>query len=164
MKTLLLFLALTTAPLMGQTWQKIVSEGAAQASSPVVTLPAGTVYRFGFGTKFCDPVTTTGKITLTVWYARIVCTVNGVSTIDPDPNVQKELDVQETAVAQPISYVVGGKTTTVTVPALPPPPSTTYSVNCPATFIGTASIPTGATSGTLTGTTTLNAGCTLVKQ
>ena len=43
-----------------QTYSKIVSEGTA-VSAPVVTIPAGQTYRWGIGTKWCDPVTVSGS-------------------------------------------------------------------------------------------------------
>lgn len=45
-----------------------------------------------------------------------------LSPADPAPGVVKEIDVQQTAAPQTVVYTLAGVPTTVTVPALPPPP------------------------------------------
>ena len=62
------------------TWTKVAMEG------DTVFLPKGTTYRFGIGTSWLAPVTTTADWTVYVYYTNM----GG----DPAPGVRKELDVE----------------------------------------------------------------------
>ena len=90
------------SPPPAGTWTKVAIEGQ------TVFLPAGTTYRFGIGTSFLAPVTTTADETLYVYYT----TFGG----DPAPGVVKELDV----VGNGAGVLVNG------VPFLSVPPGTTW--------------------------------------
>ena len=72
----------TTSPAPVVTWTKVAIEGE------TVFLPKGTTYRFGIGTSFLAPVTTTADWTVYVYYTNF----GG----DPAPGVTKELDVEGT--------------------------------------------------------------------
>jgi hypothetical protein len=89
-----------------QMWWPVASEGSTQATSPSVTLPSGSQYRFGTLTAYCPAVTLAAPATLTVWYASMGCP-------DPAPGKVKTL------------YVLQGSTPTMTVNGLsfqvPPP-------------------------------------------
>jgi hypothetical protein len=133
-------LPLLTAPaLYGQTtsaapvWTMITAE----SSTVAVTLPTGTTYRLG------DTVNNRWSASITV---NQPTTINPVSMAgnnpfpfsDPDPGTAKELDVQETQVAQMIAVtnLAASPTTTVSqaVPPLAPPttvpvlPGTAYTL------------------------------------
>lgn len=129
------------------TWSKVTSEGADQGSSPVVTLTAGMTYRFGSGTNYCDAVTVTTAVNITVWFQTVPCTVLGVATSDPDPGVVKELDVAEQTTAQTVLIFTAGVSSSALVPALPPPPppppppaTTVYATTCTTTVSATGLI------------------------
>jgi hypothetical protein len=122
------------------TWVPIASEGQYQGTSPVVSLPVGTVYTFGLTTKggvICDPITIgQNPLTVVVYVSSFVktCAVNGVLTSDPDPGKIKTLYVEATGAQQSGTYTVPPSTTPIpwSVPVLtgtvvPPvtPPSTT---------------------------------------
>ena len=136
-----------------QTYSKIVSEGTA-VSAPVVTIPAGQTYRWGIGTKWCDPVTVSVATTITAYNFQLgtgtppVCKVDGVATVDVDPNVIKELDGLETATAWIASVVTPPATDplAVTVPAiagtLRPPASNSVTFTMSLSFQG---VPVSAT-------------------
>jgi hypothetical protein len=66
--------------LSGVTWTKVAIEGQ------TAFLPAGTTYRFGAGSSYLAPVTTTADETVYVYYTSF--------DADPDPGVVKELDVE----------------------------------------------------------------------
>ena len=109
-----ILLTLWVATGWAQAWQKVASEGATQAASPVAVLTAGLIYRFGAGASWCDTVTVVKATSQTVWYSNVACTVAGKPVADPAPGQVKELDIQETAAVQTV--MVSGKP--VTVPAL----------------------------------------------
>jgi hypothetical protein len=75
------FLSTSTSPAL--TWTKVAIEGQ------TVFLPAGTIYRFGIGSSYLAPVTTSADETIYVYYT----TFGG----DPAPGVVKELDVEGSA-------------------------------------------------------------------
>jgi len=120
-----ILLTLWVATGWAQTWQKVASEGATQAASPVAVLTAGLIYRFGAGASWCDTVTVVKATSQTVWFSNVACTVAGKPVTDPAPGVTKELDIQETSAVQTV--MVSSKP--VTVPALPMV-STTYTITC----------------------------------
>ena len=66
---------------------------------------------------------------------------------DPAPGIVKTLVAQQQASAYTITYTLAGKTTVVTVPALPPPPIPPITFTCPGTATGTL---TGTVIGNLT--------------
>lgn len=123
---ILLFLA----PLLpAQTWFKVVPENGT-ATLPA-TVAAPITYRYGgqiSGTtpaKWCDSVTVpTSTPPVVASNGSAACTVNKVAppSGDPDPNVAKELDVQEQATSFVVQTVINGVKGSVTVPALPAPP------------------------------------------
>lgn len=155
---ILLFLLLTPFAA-AQTWFKVVPENG------TATLPAGATYQYGSGVKFCDAVKVTVSTTVTAANGG-TCKVNGVVTADPDPNVVKELDVQEQAASFVVPVVINGVKSNVTVPALPAPPpppppvSTTITLTCTST--STVIITTPASGSPVTVTAPLNFSC--VKQ
>jgi hypothetical protein len=116
--------AVSTAP----TWTKVATEGASLATAPVVQLPAGTTYRWGVGTKWCDSVTITAPVAMTAWnwpwnhtgpsYTTPTCTVNGQPVSDVAPGFLKELDTQGSAPPPP-----------------PPPPPTRIIFSCIAPLL-----------------------------
>ena len=128
---LLLFLLLTpfVAAQTTPVWFKVVPENG------TATLPAGTTYQYGATGKFCDAVKVTVSTTVTASNTSVACKVNGVVTADPDPNVVKELDVQEQAASFVVATVINGTKGSVTVPALPvvtpPGPQTIATVPAP---------------------------------
>jgi hypothetical protein len=92
-----------------QTWIKV----AGQSSSATVMLPAGTIYRWGSGTSWCDPVTVAKATTFKpITSATFPCTVGGKTA----KVAGTELDVQEAA--SQILVTVNGEAVNVTVPAL----------------------------------------------
>jgi hypothetical protein len=86
-----------------QVWVKVGSEGSTAATSPVVVIQAGQMYRFGAGTKWCDSVTATTQFSQTVFWSNFACKVNGKPVPDPAPGVVKELDLFESAPIAPIT-------------------------------------------------------------
>lgn len=102
----------------------IASEGTYQGTSPVVNLPAGTIYAFGLTTKggvLCDPYTVSATpaagLTVVVWVSTFstTCTVNGKPPVDangkptggdPDPGIVKNLYVLQTKGDQTGTYTV----------------------------------------------------------
>lgn len=128
MKRILPILLLLAPLLPAQTWKTVVPENGtatlpATAASPIT-------YRYGglatatVPAKWCDSVTVTATTSVVAANGG-TCKVNGVVTSDPDPNVVKELDVQEQAASFVVQTVINGTKGSVTVPALPvvvPPP------------------------------------------
>lgn len=160
-----ILLSLLAAPLLpAQTapvWFKVVPENG------TATLPAGATYQYGATGKFCDPIVVTSSTPpIVASNSSIPCTVKGVKTADPDPNVVKELDVQEQAASFVVPVVINGVKSNVTVPALPAPPpppaSTTQTLSCTATAIVTVTTPTSGTPVVIT--SPLNFTCTPVAQ
>lgn len=126
MKTILFLLL--CPPLMAQTWFKVANEG------DTVTSTAAITYRYGSGTLWTAPKTSSGTIA-----------VSNATFGDPAPGVVKELDVLETSSAQTVT--VNGSA--VTVPASAPSAtvstaSSTLAVSVPNIVI-TPSIPAGTT-------------------
>jgi hypothetical protein len=110
-----------------QTWVKV----AGQSSKATIMLPAGTIYRWGTGTTWCDSVTVAKATTYTpITSATFPCTVSGkAATI-----AGTELDVQEAAL--PIIVTVNGEAVNLTVPALGSgTTSTAHSVNLTYTIV-----------------------------
>lgn len=111
---------LSSTALPAQSWFKV----AAESTSTIVTLPAGTTYRFG------APLTSTangcgllGWLTATVITPTLVTPTAKKFVCDPAPNVTKELDILQTTSAQAITVTSGNKSTTIMVPlVLAPPP------------------------------------------
>ena len=93
-------------PPVTVTWTKVAIEG------DTVFLPKGTTYRFGVGTQFLAPVTTTADWTVLVYYTNL----GG----DPAPGVVKEVDVQGTGAG----IIVNGVPFNVVVPPPVVPPVT----------------------------------------
>lgn len=92
------------------TWAAIAPEGTYQGTSPVVSMPAGTIFTFGLTTKggvICDAMTATAA-PVVVWVSTFstTCKVNGVPTADPDPGQIKTLYVQSSTVAQNGTYTI----------------------------------------------------------
>jgi hypothetical protein len=115
MKILAAALALLTLPACAQSWVKV----AAENSGVLLTLPAGTQYRFGTaltatankcGTLGWLPATVASTTQLSAYYTSFAC--------DPAPGVVKELDVMQTTADQKIVVVTNGTIGSVTVPAL----------------------------------------------
>lgn len=162
--SLLLLLLPTLAFAQTPVWVKVATE----STQGVVTLPAGTTYRYGTSTGVTNTGVDCSKASC--WFTATVPSGGAIfSTLfwpsgqiapqaDPAPGLLKELDIAQTTVEQTIT--IAGKPVTV---AASIPPSTTYTVtNCPATFSGT--VTTSGTTNTLIGTVTLSPGCTAVKQ
>ena len=129
---LLLFAAGLHAQTATPTWFKVAVDGQ------TVTLPAGAVVRYGAAAG--SPIicgSSSGKtLTADAWVmpktptASFTADPSGLGlTADPAYCTVKEIDVQETAVAQTVT--VNGQT--VTVPALPPT-TFTYTLACTATL------------------------------
>lgn len=124
-----IFFALLLAPMLhAQTWypKAVVPEGGTATLPATVAMPI--TYRYGAAGKYCDPITvTTSTPPIVASNGSVPCTVNGVKTSDPAPNVAKELDVQEQTASFVVATVINGAKGSVTVPALPPvtpPPPT----------------------------------------
>lgn len=125
MKLLLSALLLAASTLHAQTWKTVVPEGGTATLPATPAIPI--TYKYGglatatTAAKWCDQVTVTTSTPLTAANGSIPCTVNGVKTADPDPNVVKEIDVLEGPTQVIIPTVVNGKSVNVTVPAVTPP-------------------------------------------
>jgi subtilisin family serine protease len=115
------------APPPVVTWTKVAIEG------DTVFLPAGTTYRFGIGTSFLAPVTTTVDETLYVYYT----TFGG----DPAPGVVKELDVEGNGAG----VLVNGVPFTSGPPTPPPAPPPVVTWTKVATEGETVFLPSGTT-------------------
>lgn len=152
-----LFLVLLLAtPLYGQTWFKVASE----SSTTSITIPINTTIRFGLGTCWSSTQTNTrGPSTFALYWPTGQIGINP----DPCPGVVKELDVMETSVTQNITVVINGKSSVVTVPALPPAPAVTYTFNCPATMTGTITITSAGVATITASNVTLTQPCNGIK-
>ena len=122
-----LLVALVCLPALGQTWFKVAVE-------PNTVATTGQTWRYGIAVG-----TTTAGVKCPCWSPSFTTALtgksisdasNGFLVPDPAPGVAKELDVLETSAVQTVT--VNGAA--VTVPALPPPPSTNYTVTCTATL------------------------------
>lgn len=141
MKLLLSALLLAASTIHAQTWKTVVPEGGTATLPATAAIPI--TYKYGgqiSGTtaaKWCDQVTVTTSTPLTAANGSIPCTVAGVKTNDPDPNVVKEIDVLEGPTQVIIPTVVNGKSVNVTVPGAPvvtpPPPVVTPPPPTPTT-------------------------------
>ncbi len=86
------------------TWTRVAGEGA------TVTLPAGTIYRYGATGGFTATLTAAAAMTFGV--------SNSTFGGDPDPNVVKELDVSGTGagvVVNGVAFAVAAPVTTCTL-------------------------------------------------
>jgi hypothetical protein len=150
----LIVMVVISTTVHAQTWFKVTSEiGPTASSSNTLTLPKGTIYRFGIGTTYCDTVTLTAATTFSpVYFNSFPCTVKGVKVADPAPNITKEVDVQETAAAQVVS-LNGGNVMVPALPAPPPPADTTGCTEGTATTYTPSFAVTFNSSGKITGYT-----------
>lgn len=127
MKRLILVFVICLTPLLpAQTWKTVVPENGTATLPATAAMPI--TYRYGglatttVPAKWCDSVTVTVSTAVTATNGSVTCKVNGVATTDPDPNVVKELDVQEQTTSFTVQTVIGGTKGSVVVPALPAPP------------------------------------------
>lgn len=132
------------AVAQSQAWITVV------ASSPVpqqsltlnVSLPAGATYRFvSVNGKATLPITVTTAQTVSSWDD------GGVGRpADPDPGIAKSMQILQSSAALSVSLIDSSvkpaKTTTVTVPALPP---TIYKVSCTFPLPSTGPMPSTLT-------------------
>jgi hypothetical protein len=112
MKRIVLFLLASVLMLGSQIHAQTWFKAATEDTSPIVTLKAGTTYRFGADTHWLPAGTTT---------AESIFLVNSAILGDPEPGVGKELDVLEISTVQTVTVTTNGVATIVTVPALAPP-------------------------------------------
>lgn len=138
----LIFLLAFTAPLFAQTWVPIASEGQYQGTSPVVSLPAGTVFTFGLITKggvICDAMAATAApVVVYVSTFPATCLVNGKPPVDangkptggdPDPGQIKTLYVEAGNLAQNGTYTT--PPSTLVVPWNVPAAGVVIAPSCP---------------------------------
>jgi hypothetical protein len=147
-----------TTQVTTQTWVTIVPERTKQqAVNLTVSLPAGTTFRFVSPNGRATPAVTT-PMALEVWDWDIG--LDG-RPLDPDPTTAKSMQVLQIPTAQSVllidSSVTPAKTTSVTVPALPPPtppaPTTIWTGTASNTDLaGQVTLVAGAATQALTGT------------
>jgi subtilase family serine protease len=118
------------------TWTKVAMEG------DTVYLPPGTTYRFGIGSSFLAPATTSSGWTVYVYYSNF----GG----DPAPGIVKELDVLGNGAGVIVNGVPFGSQTTWTKVAMEGdtvylPPGTTYRFGIGTSFLAPATTSSGWT-------------------
>jgi Pectate lyase superfamily protein len=151
-----LLLLLSSSLASAQTFVTVASEGTRPSTAPVVSLAAGSVYRWGLGSAavgqvdtgpgpWC-PAVTVGAITnLTAYNWPIAGAITPTCTVpDISPGNSKSLEVEEQATQQSVSVAIPGSApVTVIVPAsgsTSGPPATAAT-----SLVLTGADPTGAT-------------------
>jgi hypothetical protein len=155
MKLILVFFLCASAS--AQSWVKVADEN----TKGVVTLPAGSIYRYGTDTGVttlkadCSKVNCFAQMKLGVdtTFSSLYFPNGAMGTVDPAPGLMKSLYVLQTPDAQ--SVTVG--TSKVPVPAAPP------SVTVPTSY-GTYALKGCSFEYTSDGKATILPGCQVVKQ